>query len=165
MKYAWKAIIPKPFRSAAVRDAFQDAMDEVGRGIKEDYEETTRTWAHKVEFEADFKVTRQEASGTVSTDDEIYGYVENGTRPHIIAAVNAPSLAFQGLYTAKTMPGTLGARQGGKSGPMVYAQVVHHPGTEPRDFTKIIEKRWKPRIQDLMKAAMVRAAQASGHGK
>jgi hypothetical protein len=45
-------------------------------------------------------------------------FVEKGTAPHIIRPVNARCLAFQG----------------GMLGGMVFARLVHHPGTKPNPF-------------------------------
>jgi hypothetical protein len=45
-------------------------------------------------------------------------FVEKGTVPHIIRPVNASCLAFQG----------------GMLGGMVFAKLVHHPGTKPNPF-------------------------------
>ena len=45
-------------------------------------------------------------------------YVVHGTRPHIIRPVRAKALRF-----------TVG-------GQVVYARVVHHPGTKPNDFLR-----------------------------
>jgi hypothetical protein len=45
-------------------------------------------------------------------------FVEKGTAPHIIRPVNASCLAFHG----------------GMLGGMVFARLVHHPGTKPNPF-------------------------------
>jgi hypothetical protein len=44
-------------------------------------------------------------------------YLVKGTRPHIIRPVNASVLAFQSV-----------------SGKMVFARLVHHPGTKPNPW-------------------------------
>lgn len=45
-------------------------------------------------------------------------FVEKGTAPHLIRPVNASCLAFQS----------------GMLGGMVFAKLVHHPGTKPNPF-------------------------------
>jgi hypothetical protein len=100
----------------------------------------------------------------VGTDDEIYGYVNEGTKPHTIWAKNARTLAFPSAYTPKTRPGHMTAGSGGASGPTVFAAEVHHPGTEARNFDKAIQKEWKPKFKRLMEQAMKTGATASGHG-
>ena len=46
------------------------------------------------------------------------GFVEKGTAPHIIRPINASCLAFQG----------------GMLGGMIFAKLVHHPGTKANPF-------------------------------
>lgn len=53
---------------------------------------------------------------TISTDVEYAPYVHDGTRPHVIRPKNASVLRFE-----------IGGR-------VVYARVVHHPGTRARPF-------------------------------
>lgn len=53
---------------------------------------------------------------TVGSDVEYAGFVNDGTRPHIIRPRNAQALRF---------------RVGGR---VVFARVVHHPGTRARPF-------------------------------
>lgn len=53
---------------------------------------------------------------TVGSDVEYAAAVNDGTRPHIIRPKNAKALRF---------------RVGGR---IVYARVVHHPGTRARPF-------------------------------
>lgn len=60
---------------------------------------------------------------TVGTDVEYALYVHEGTKPHIIRPVNARVLAFPA-----------GGRRSG--GAMVFARVVHHPGTRAQPFLR-----------------------------
>lgn len=53
---------------------------------------------------------------TIGSDVEYAGFVNDGTRPHIIRPKTAQALRF---------------RIGGR---IVYAKLVHHPGTRPRPF-------------------------------
>lgn len=53
---------------------------------------------------------------TVFFDTDYAAFVNDGTRPHIIRPKNARALRF---------------RVGGQ---IVYARVVHHPGTRPNPF-------------------------------
>lgn len=56
--------------------------------------------------------------GIIKVEHPAALYVLNGTRPHIIRPVTAKALRF-----------TVG-------GQVVYAQVVHHPGTKANNFLK-----------------------------
>lgn len=165
-----KQIKPARLKVDAMRLELLNPMRDIGKEIKDDFELTTASWTHKPAFE----VVRAIASvgGTVevmvATDDEVYTYVDKGTRPHIIRAKNGKRLAFQwagpGSYRAKTAPGVLGSTSGGASGEMVYPMVVHHPGTKARNFDVIIQKKWQPRFKQRMEYAMKKVAKASGHG-
>jgi len=103
----------------------------------------------------------------VFTDNEIYGYVNDGTRPHPIFPKKAKALAFQwggkGSYTPKTTPRVIGSRAGGPSGPTVYRPYVQHPGTKGRHFDEEIEKLMQPRFKRAMEKAMSDARKKSGH--
>jgi hypothetical protein len=86
-----------------------------------------------------------------------------GTKEHIILPKNAKRLRFQNTYTAKTVPGVIGSRSGGPSGDTVFSNGVIHPGTEARNFTKIIEKTWQSKFKRIMEKAISNAAKRSGH--
>ena len=130
-----------------VTAALKGEADRLKRDILADYKRTTATWSHSVQFEA---ITDTAADGSfsllVGTDDAVYGYVDAGTRAHIITPKRAKRLRFQwggpGSYRPKTVAGVIGSTTGGASGPLVYRQLVHHPGTKARHFTRdIFEKR------------------------
>jgi hypothetical protein len=57
-------------------------------------------------------------------------YVEEGTPPHIIRARNVKNLRFQG-----------------RSGDIVYAPYVNHPGTRPNPFSQRAVERILPELQ------------------
>lgn len=64
-------------------------------------------------------------------------WTDKGTKPHKIRAKNAPSLAFQVGYQAKTAPiAQFGVGNGKASGEWVRTMEVNHPGTAAREFSK-----------------------------
>jgi len=128
------------FDPVAFERILNNALDETAKAIKIDYGVTTQTWKHKPKF-AIRKSGKWER--IISTTDKIYGYVSEGTRPHTIRPKNAPALAFQANYKAKTIVRQVRSRQGGPSGPMVYAQEVQHPGFPGREFNKVISEKWR----------------------
>lgn len=100
--------------------------------------------------EIDFAVlpTRTKSAYTyevkaIGPDLEIFIYVDEGTKPHIIRPKKPGGrLAFQSNYSARTAPVALyGQGTGKKSGPWQYRTEVHHPGNEARQFTKTILAR------------------------
>ena len=102
---------------------------------------TVRTWEHKPKF--DITVTRSgnEYSVAAGTDDKIYGFVDQGTKPHDIKPKRSQYLAFSSGYRAKTRVGIIGSREGGAFGDTVIASSVHHPGFPGRMFIQRIQKR------------------------
>ena len=65
-----------------------------------------------------YRITRDSRGlvALVGSDNRVALMHHNGTRPHIIAARNAKTLRFY------------------SHGRIVYAQVVHHPGTRPNRY-------------------------------
>lgn len=164
---AWKEIRPKRFDSEAFRREIVAAIEKAAEDVLEDFEKTTATWNHKPDFE---KLTQENPPTLfISTDDEIYGYVDRGTKPHIIWAgiytgrSNKKALAFPSSSTPKTTPRIIGSTAGSRSSEKVVRPYVNHPGTKPRHFEEVIEKKWRPLFKRRMEAAMSRAAKASGH--
>jgi hypothetical protein len=143
----------------ALRDELRSAMDELQDGIQRDFESTVSSWSTSVSF-----ATRLTVGQTITlqvtpsgSGAEIWGYVNSGTRPHVIRA-RGRSLAFRTGYRAKTRPGSIRSGGGGASGDYAYAPEVQHPGTEPRDFTGQIAEKWKPEFRRVGENAMRRVA-------
>lgn len=155
------AVLPKSvLKTKKLESELYDVLTKIERNIKDDFEKTVKTWDKKPEF----KTTHKGPDGDdlvleVSTDNEIYGYVSGGTRPHEIRPRKAKALAFQANYRAKTVPKRLPSRKGGKSGPTVIRQSVQHPGTEAREFEKLIMKRQQPKFRRFVQQAIKNANQ------
>lgn len=144
--------------------ALNKAADDSANDILLDFELTTATWNHQPKFEKLVQVGPDEIAVLVGTDDEIYGYVDKGTKPHIIAPKKPGGvLAFPSGYTAKTRPNVASSSNGGSGGDTVFAAYVLHPGTEARNFDKVIQKDWEKKFKRRMEQAMSEAASASGH--
>jgi hypothetical protein len=163
-----RAIKPgKPFQSSVFREEALAAAKTAKAGMLADFKKTVATWNDKPTFSS--KVDQGAAVGGVriqiGTDDPVYGFVDEGTKPHIIRPKHGKILAFKGgKYRAKTKPRVIGSTSGGATGKAVFAQVVHHPGTKKREFTKTIANKWKVDFQKEIKNALARAARRSGHG-
>lgn len=159
-----KAIKPKRFRADGFRQALAAAARDVANGVEGDFKATTATWKHKVAFTKIVSIEPSPIEILVGTDDEIYRYVDEGTRPHLIFAKNAKVLAFPSAYSAKTAPRVIGSQAGGGSGPTLFRPYVEHPGTEARQFDQTIRDKWDPKFKRAMEQAMKAGAKASGHG-
>lgn len=163
MALVWKAIKPQRLKDKSFRMTIYNKARAVGNAIKKDFEATTKTWNHKPSFTVDVSTKGQGPAVLVGTSDEIYTYVNEGTKPHAIFPRKAKVLRFQGGYKAKTSPGNIGSSAGGASGPTLFRPFVQHPGTKARKFDEVIAKKWQPLFKKEMQAAMAEATRESGH--
>ncbi len=164
-----KEIKPSRLKVDALRLELLNEMRKVGTAVKKDYEKTTRTWKHKPKFEVSVSLKQPGPTLIVETDDEIYRYVDKGTKPHLIFAgiytgkSSKKALSFPVRSAPKTRPGMLRSMPGFKSSAKVARPYVQHPGSKPRGFEEAIGKIWTPKYKRWMEAAMRKAARASGH--
>lgn len=127
-------------------------MQAEAKNVEREFNITVRTFKRKIGFKA-----KVEADGfEVVTDDEIYGYLDSGTRPHVIQARRAPRLAFySGGFVSKTVAGRLNPRAGRKANTGFTRPLkVNHPGTAPRNFSKIIAERSNKRVAKAFQKAL-----------
>lgn len=169
-----KEIKPDRFKDKAFKKAILKAAEKYGDELLKDFKKTTETWETEVEFEkvVDYKPNGPEVF--VGTDNEIYGYVNNGTPRHDIFAgyytgkSNKKVLAFQwggkGSYKAKTKPRVIGSGPSSISNAQPWRlPYVDHPGFEGRHFDEEIEKKHESKFRRAMVRAMSDARKASGH--
>jgi hypothetical protein len=151
-----KAIVPAPQKyKETYLKAFTDALNETKQQMLKDYRDTTSTWKHKVKFTASLpRFVNGSYMIAVGTDDLIYGYVDKGTKRHIIRPKRARVLRFRGGYTAKTIPLAIRSRSGGSFGATVFSRGVMHPGTEARKFTEVIAARGQAKFEKALRAKL-----------
>jgi len=163
---AVRAITPKTkFKSSIFRDEVRAAAEQIRRDVLLDYVKTVETWRHQPKFKSEVKLGGGEVQTSVTTDDEIYGYVEKGTRKHIIRPrKKGKKLYFKaGGFKPKTHVGVIQSVPGSPGKKSVFANEVVHPGTKARNFTRVIAKKWQPRYTRAIEKALERAAEKSGH--
>lgn len=145
-------ILPDPRK---LKRAVENSLTGTAKAIKIDYDVTTQTWSNRPPFTI---ITERWYERLITTESKVYLYVTGGTRPHTIRPVNAPALRFQwggpGSYQAKTAPRIVASRAGGPSGPIVYRQEVHHPGTEARKFEVVISDKWRKQWPTVLSRAI-----------
>ncbi len=138
----------------ALPGAVKTGMRQAADAVRQDYDLTTKGWEHPAEFAIE---EQGDGSITVTTNDKVWKMVDEGTRPHIIVAKNGKALAFGAGGRPKTTPGRLTSGAGSKGGIVVIRPRVNHPGTEPRNFTALIMKRWRRGVQPFIRAAIEEA--------
>lgn len=143
--------VPKELiNTSKLRRAIENALTGEAKAVKVDLDTTTRTWKHKPEF----TIEKEDGRRTVATDDEVFGYVDEGTEPHIIVARNKPMLTFGVGGSPKTTPRVIGSKAGTKGSTIVRKQSVHHPGTAAREFTETVKEKWDQRLPDVLQRAI-----------
>lgn len=158
-----KVLKPKTLQQKEMRLELLNGLRSAARAVQRDYEATVATWKHKPKFDLVIALGKTKAEFLVGTDDKIYGYVDEGTKPHIIVPKKAKVLRFSNVYRAKTSPGVIGSSDGGSSGEPVFVRVVRHPGVRARKFSKTINDKHKKSFKDKMHEAMRRARAKSGN--
>ena len=154
-----EAISPKPKDAAKIfKAAYEGALKETAQEVKQDLEAVTKTWKHKVKFTVRVVKRRGRLGITVSTKDKIFGFVNYGTKPHIIRPRVARALKFQRGYKAKTRPGFIGSSGGGSSGKTIFTKYAQHPGSEARKFDVAIARRRQKSLHTRMNTAFAEAA-------
>lgn len=167
----FRTISPSAFNVGALERELKKAQKEWMLKVLKEYRKTTKYWKHKVAFwgrgtERGFVTTIE-----IGTDDEIYGYVDEGTgqaagrggKYPITPKKPGGVLAFPSKSTPKTKPGRLRSGYGRRGKTIVFAKKVMHPGIKPRDFSGQIKKKMEPVLERDMQTAMGRGAKKSGH--
>lgn len=108
-------------------------------------ETVTDGWENRPRFRSSTEQRGQKVTMSVTTDSDIFNWVDKGTQPHRIPRAGRSFMAFQGEYRPRTSPGRLQFNFGGgvSGGPTVFAQVVQHPGIEARNFTARVASQMK----------------------
>lgn len=158
-----KALKPKALKDKDMRLELLNGLRSIARQVTKDFEATTSSWKNKPKFETVVSLKGGEAAFLVDTNSEIYGYVDQGTKPHIIRPVKAKVLAFNVGGSPKTRPGVIGSTGGSAGSGPVFSKGVRHPGTKARQFSKIINEKWQKRFGAEMIDSMRRARAKSGH--
>ena len=136
-----------------VRDEMFKTHDTVIKPVfVKAFKDIVANWSNRPDFQTRTNLNQDSITLSVfpagdAKAKQIWTWNVEGTKPHPIAAKNAPFLVFpwggKGSYMAKTGPG--GSWYGGP-GTVANAQIVRmrqvmHPGTKPRDWPKVIREQ------------------------
>lgn len=147
----------------AIYDTMVEALEKQTGPMLQDYHERVVApwsgekpgWVQEVVHGAGFVAVHVKPTGGKGRAKWLW---LRGTEPHIIRPKRAKVLRFPTIYMPRTRPGAGGQYQGpGKAtGPIATAQVVHHPGTEPRMLPRAIARWSKPFFIKQMRGAIKR---------
>jgi len=166
MRVTTKIIKPKKIKDAAMRAALVKAVFDTGKEIDDLFALTYKTFDRKPEFVTENKDDPARISSAVYTTNQIYAWINNGTKKDYPITPKKPGgvLAFPSTFKPKSRRrGGLEAMAGYKSKKMRFAAAVIHPGIDARNFDKRIEKKVMPNFKKRVTAAMREAANDSGH--
>ena len=117
---------------AATEKAVRETMQALAKELQKDLEKTTAGWTHPVVF-----TIRQEQFGfTVATDDPVWRYGDEGTRPHDIYPSRRKMLRFT------------------THGEVVFSRHVRDPGTKAHNWSKLLAKQYQAEIPHRINAAI-----------
>lgn len=161
--FQFKGIKARRLQVDAIRLELLNALRSEGTAVKRELGKAVETWDHKPRFEVLRSLTGEAASilvGPVGDEEtvQIYRWVTEGTRPHLILPRNKPRLTFKPGSTPKTRPGIVGSGPGAPGVGWRSAAAVHHPGTKAREFEKIVQKNRQGPFKRAMEAAIMRGA-------
>lgn len=135
------------------------ALDQTEKAIKKEFAKSVKDWGTPVKFETFQKGVVpqkfvQDIALQIGTTNQIYRYVSDGTKPHVIRPKRAKVLRFRTGGKSKTTVGRIPSRKGSPGDNPVSAREVHHPGTKAREYEKRIAKKMKPVFNKNIKAAI-----------
>lgn len=137
-------------------DAVAKATTESKDGVKADFKKTTSTWEHQPQW----YTTRRGTDWYIGTKDEIYGYVDLGTKAHVIRAKTKKGLAFfRTGFKPKSRVNYIASYKGQKATKnFTRPMSVMHPGTKARNFSVKIREKWQKDFAKKCRAAIHEAA-------
>ena len=140
------------FKPQQMERAIQNTLTGVAKDIAVDFGVVTQTWQHKPSFKVS---SPDQYSRQIATDDEVFGMLNVGTRPHTIKPKSARGiLRFTTPFQSKTLPNQIMSRTGSKGQNKVVARVVHHPGSAARNWTKVIADKWQAQVGVIFQRAL-----------
>ena len=136
-----KVIMPPLFKTDKMLRAVENALDNVAKDVKIDFQVTTLTFDHKVEFTIDSERGKRQ----IYTTDPPYFYVNYGTRVrHALMSKD---------FKPKTRTGYIGSNKG-KGGVVFISKKINLPGIVAREFDRVIQEKWQKQLPDILQRAI-----------
>lgn len=137
--------------------AITNSLNATARAIQTDFNVTAQTFDDKPTFAI---ASPTPYTRDISTDNENYTRLNQGTRPHVISPRPGGTLVFRTPFKSKTLPRTIASGSGSKGGNVVFTRKpINHPGTAPRQFDSVIAEKWRKEFP----ATLQRAIDAAAH--
>lgn len=120
-----------------IRAAANLAVDAAARLAQANLIAVVATWETKLTFSIQraAPIKRLILVGGQGDAVKVWGYVDQGTKPHLIFPKEGKLLAFKPGYSPRTRPiANFNTGSGKASGETVFSRGVAHPGTKARKF-------------------------------
>lgn len=165
-----RAIIPEKFDADALLKTLRDEFERYAPHLVKDLQRTTAHWTGekpvfkpliRVWMDREMVLEIRLAGPEKGVNKWIW--INEGTKPHVIRPRRARHLHFQTGYTAGSKPGSTFTMRASTGGDWRAALEVNHPGTQAREWSRLIEANHQRPFERWMGAAMAKAARASGH--
>lgn len=157
-KSALKKILQR--QKQAIYVEVQRELEDTGEEWKQHNEDVVRPWTHRPKFRAYRTLTSTRKVIEIRPQGahaKLWVWVDRGTKPHTITAVNVPNLKFQTGHSARTAPvAKAHVGTGRRFGSWVSKKTVRHPGTKARQFDVTFFKELAPPFEDRIQAAIQR---------
>lgn len=109
----------------------------------------TATWQNPLQLE----IEDTDDGVTISTEDQRYEWVDEGTKPHEISPRSARVLRFLPGYRVRAEIARRQENSARRDARMVFAKKIIHPGIRPRSITeRVMAKRRLPIISAIKDA-------------
>ena len=143
------------------RIEMRNGLQEIGEEWRAHYLRVVQQWSNKPQFTSRVRVPEKNTITLyVFAEGEnalIWGYVDKGTKPHIIRSKGDYPLRFRGGYSARTQPVAQYNQGDGRAhGQWVSKYQVNHPGNEARKFGEDAEKKIRPKFDRVLNNAIRR---------
>jgi hypothetical protein len=147
-------IVPTRFLRDPVRfeRAIENTLDGAALDIKVDFAVTTSTWTNQPRF----YIRKTKGERFIGTDGLIYKFVSGGTKPHLITAHTPKGLAFYATgFRPKSRVRFIGSNKGQQANKdFRRPMVVHHPGTQAREYPEVIKEKWDQELPKIFQRAI-----------
>lgn len=156
-----KAVKASKLKEDVFRLELLNELRKTGTAVKKDFEQTTRTWkGDKPKFGVAVSLAAANGGPTLLVEPEggkgakKWEWLDKGTKVRYATMTSN--------FVPKTQPGSL-ASGVGRGGVAFVNKKRPRPGIEPRRWSILITRNWRPRMKRRMEQALTRAAKKSGH--
>ena len=143
----FRSISPSRLDPNLFAKAFENASRAMEADVKSAFIDITSGWKNPPVWRGYVRLTADDIYISVGTTDEIFKFVDEGTKAHIIRPVRAKMLHWVDEA----------------SGEDRFAKEVHHPGSKAREYSKEIREIWLGLMPDYFDKYLFEAIQKSGH--